>query len=288
MPLLEELLPTLPTLWRHHAPSGPVHALLRRVARGEVEARFGRQDAAPHPFGPYGMLSFPYFQMGAVDSLDLFGLDELIIFSFYWANRNRYRRVVDFGANIGLHSIVMARCGWDVRSFEPDPEHFSRLVKNLERNGVDRVELHNTAVSVRDGEHEFVRVLGNTTGSHLAGEKSPYGELERFDVRLEHFGAHLAWADLAKIDIEGHEREILVSSEPEVWKTTDAIVEVGNPENAAAIFDRFRSTGVNLFAQKDGWLRVEDLSGMPVSHRDGSLFVSRKSAMPWTELEDED
>jgi len=32
-------------------------------------------------YGPFGVISLPYFKMGAIDSLDLFGLDEMIIFS---------------------------------------------------------------------------------------------------------------------------------------------------------------------------------------------------------------
>ena len=58
--------------------------------------------------------------MGAIDSLDLFGLDEMIIFSYYYNNRNRYNKVVDVGANIGLYSIYAAKTkNCNVFSFEP-------------------------------------------------------------------------------------------------------------------------------------------------------------------------
>ena len=59
-------------------------------------------------FGPFGEISFPYLKMGAIDSLDLFGLDEVIIFSYYYNNRHRYKKVSDIGANIGLHSLLMS------------------------------------------------------------------------------------------------------------------------------------------------------------------------------------
>src|SRR5947207_6307227 len=131
-------------------------------------------DPAPTaiPFGRFGALTLPYRRMGAIDSIDLFGLDELIIFAFYWANRARYRRSVDIGANIGLHSIVMARCGFAVRAFEPDPVHIEMLRANLALNGVSGVEVVEAAVSDRNGTTEFVRVKGNTTGSHLSGAKA--------------------------------------------------------------------------------------------------------------------
>jgi hypothetical protein len=125
-------------------------------------------------------------------------------------------------------------------------------------------------------------VLGNTTGSHLAGSKrDPYGELERFEVRVESAAPHLAWADLAKIDIEGHEKDLFLETEKSVWRTTDAMAEVGSEENAGAIWDAFRDTDVHLFAQKTSWQRVTRFADMPTSHRDGSLFVSAKPAVPW-------
>lgn len=106
--------------------------------------------------------------MGAIDSLDLFGIDKLVIFAFYWSNSGRYKRTLDMGANIGLHSIMMSRCGFQVTCFEPDPHHFSLLTRNLSDNNINSVTAVNAAVSVKEGTMEFVRVLGNTTGSHLA------------------------------------------------------------------------------------------------------------------------
>jgi FkbM family methyltransferase len=218
--------------------------------------------------------------MGAIDSVDLFGLDELIIFAFYRANRARYRRVLDIGANLGLHSIVMARCGYQVKAFEPDPWHFDLLKKNLEANGAS-VEPIQAAVSTTDGEAQFVRVLGNTTGSHLAGSKDSYGEKETFTVLTRAIGPLFEWADLAKIDAEGHEKDLLLSTSAAALQKLDIMVEIGNPSNARAVFDHMRALGVGMFAQKIGWGRVEDLNDVPTSHREGSLFISAKAAMPW-------
>jgi FkbM family methyltransferase len=220
--------------------------------------------------------------MGAISSLDLFGLDELILFSFYWTNRSRYRRVLDLGANIGLHAVVLARCGMEVRSYEPDPLHFELLKRNLKINQCGSVQPMNAAVSTAAGEMEFVRVLGNTTGSHLAGSKSTvYGDIDRFPVRVEAFSAVLGWADLVKLDVEGHERAILVETTRPQWERVDAVVEIGSAQNADAVFHHFRQIGVNLFAQKIDWARVERREHMPESYRDGTLFISCKAAMPW-------
>ncbi|HWB11905.1 MAG TPA: FkbM family methyltransferase [Pirellulales bacterium] len=282
-PTLDSLLAALPTIPLQHPPGSPLYDLLKQLARREVETLFRSDDGKPQ-FGPFGPLAFPYESMGAVDSLNLFDLDELILFSFYWRNRQRYRRVADIGANIGLHSIVMARCGFEVRSYEPDPRHFRLLKRNLAANACAAVTPVNAAVSRESGRMEFVRVLGNTTGSHLAGAKpAPYGDLERFPVDVAAFAPVLQWADLVKLDVEGHEAEIILGTTREHWLATDAVLEIGSEANARAVFDHLWPLGVGMFSQKQGWASVDDRSMMPTSYRDGSLFVTCRTEMPWNE-----
>lgn len=265
-----------------HRRDRPSWRLLDRLARIEVQKMLSADDAViKGDLGPLGAIDFPYIEMGNINSLDLFGLDELIIFAFYLNNRDTYRRVADFGANLGLHSLVLGRCGFEVRSFEPDPRHFQILKDSLSRNGVTS-DLQQKAVSTEDGVHEFVRVLGNTTGSHLSGaKKDPYGELERFEVQIVDATSTIKWADLVKIDIEGHEADLLTNLPIDLWSETDAIMEVGTTRNAEQIFERFNGTPVNLFAQKIEWERVTSVSDIPTSHREGSLFLSTKLEMPW-------
>lgn len=280
--LLRDLFEAVAVNPAGHAPGGPDAGRWAKQARDAVAVLFSDETPADRAFGPFGPLSFPFVRMGAITSLDLFGLDELILFAFYHANRGRYRRAVDFGANIGLHSTIMARCGFEVRSFEPDPHHLSLFARNAALNGVTP-ELHAAAISIEAGEMDFVRVLGNTTGSHLAGAKAaPYGELERFTVKVEAALPHLARADLAKIDIEGHEAVLISALDPAVWLTTDAVIEVGTPDNAAAIWRHLAGSKVKMFAQKIGWGRVSRLEDMPTGYREGSLFLTGKDAMPWS------
>ena len=280
--ILSQLIGALPALKDFHAPTCEPYKLLRMVAINEVKATFSSEKAQPHPITPFGDLIFPYTKMGAIDSLDLFGIDELIIFAFYWTNAGYYKKVLDMGANIGLHSIMMSRCGFQVTCFEPDPHHFSLLTRNLNENRVTNVSPVNAAVSVEDGTMEFVRVLGNTTGSHLAGSKSNlYGEIERFPVKVLPFGELIKDVDLVKLDVEGHEKVILTSTTAEQWRTLDMIAEIGSEDNAQAIFHHFTDIGVNMFAQKNRWKLVSRLEEMPTSYHDGSLFISSKAEMPW-------
>lgn len=280
--LLETLIEKLPVLKDSHAPTCEAYALLRDIAKREVARLFSEKDLKPKLFGPFGNLVFPYIKMGAVDSLDLFGLDELIIFSFYWLNRNRYKKALDIGGNIGLHSLVLSKSGYDVKVYEPDPTHFKLLTENLNYNHVKSVKAVNAAVSTKSGTAEFVRVLGNTTSSHIAGSKNPYGELETFTVKVDDIKGLLKDAQLVKMDVEGHEKELILATEAKDWKELDMILEVGSRENAAAIYEHLKKIGVNCFAQKRGWKQVASVDDVPIKHYEGSLFISMKSEMPWS------
>ena len=281
--ILESLLLALPSLSNQHAPGSEVYCLLKQVVRKEVENLFLGHDTQSREFKPFGNLVFPYHKMGAIDSLNLFDLDELIIFSFYWINRKKYRRVLDLGANIGLHSIILSKCGFEVRAYEPDPQHFEILQRNLALNNCSNVEPFNAAVSSKAGVMEFVRMLGNTTASHLAGSKpNPYGDLERFPVKVEAIEPLITWADLIKLDVEGHEKEVLLATNRDHWLDTDALVEVENEGNAASIYRHFTGLGVQLFSQKTNWQLVRDVDDMPTTYREGTIFLTCKSEMPWS------
>jgi FkbM family methyltransferase len=280
---LGELIETLPELAPQHARHTETYQALDPVAAALASASgFADASHAPVPLGVFGPVAFPFTRMGAVSTLDLFGLDELIIFSFYWANRHRYRRAADIGANLGLHSIIMSKCGWQVDAYEPDPWHAGLLRRHLQLNASTSVNLVEAAVSDRPGTLEFVRVLGNTTSSHLAGAKSnAYGQLERFPVRVESIAAIMPAVDFVKMDAEGQERTIILGTTPEHWHATDMMVEVGSPENARSIYDHLRAIGVRAYAQKLGWGEVTTAAEMPSSYKEGSLFISRRDAMPW-------
>lgn len=233
--------------------------------------------------GPLGFVSFTYVEMGAISSIDLFGLDELILFSFYWVNRERYRHVVDMGANVGLHSVLLGRMGLHVTSYEPDPNHVELLKRNIAENRIqEMVTVQQAAVAREQGSLDFIRVLGNTTGSHVAGAKrDPYGDLEVFEVQAVSVMDAIAGVDLVKMDVEGLEADLLTSLDASHFSSLDIVCEVGSPENAGAIWSHFNGTGVNLFSQKSGWGRVTDGGDLPQSYKDGSLFLTALEEMPW-------
>ena len=232
-------------------------------------------------FGPFGEISLPYFKMGAIDSLDLFGLDEMIIFSYYYNNKNKYKKVSDLGANIGLHSILMSKAGYQVEAYEPDPTHIAMIEKNFKLNNIDLVNLNQVAVSDIDHTTKFVRVLGNTTSSHIAGAKdNAYGDLETYDVDVVRAKEIFKNSDFIKMDVEGGEAKIILSTTKEDWEKVDMIMEVSE-KNRVAIYDHLNSIGVNMFSQKKAWKKAEAVDDVPANYKEGSLFVSLDNKMQW-------
>jgi len=260
------------------------HDLAAQLENEVVLGRSQDPDRVLLNFGLLGNVSTPYYSFGhgSVDTFNLIGIDELIIFAFYIRNQTRYRAVADIGANVGLHTVVMSRCGWEVTSFEPDPLHLQLMSVHLADNSVNQDRVVASAVSATTGVREFVRVLGNTTGSHLKGAKdSAYGLLEEIAVNVIPIGEVMKTADLIKMDVEGEEANIIVATGVGDWQDTDMILEVGSDRNALLIFEHLSSIGVNSFAQKTGWNRVSNVSDVPVTYREGSLFISLRETMPW-------
>lgn len=217
-------------------------------------------------------VDIPYCSFGKIDSLDLWGFPELMILQLYKENKDRWKNVLDIGANIGLHSIVMSKLGWNVRAFEPQPDIYDILMRNRLLNNCDFLG-YRKAVHISTGTVNFTRVLNNLTGSHIDGFKNSYGPRETIQVQTVDCRSLWPTTDFAKIDCEGNEAELCLTMTQEDMSRMDCILEVRNTENAARICSHFMNLDVAMWSQKINWKRVTTFSDMPMSNRDGSLFV---------------
>lgn len=234
--------------------------------------------------GEIGTLKFPYFSMGNIDSAKLFGLDEIILFSFYNANRNRYKKTLDLGANIGLHTLIMKKLGFEVVSYEPDTIHLSQIDKVLKLNGFHSDGVRPKAISDKSGTVDYIRILGNTTGSHLLGSKDEvYGATEIISVEVDDILEVLNQGnfDFVKMDVEGHEAVLLNRIDAQSIATTDIMLEIGSEKNAREIFTILINKKIPAYAQKINWGMVEKLEDLPNHHTHGSLFLSMQGPPNW-------
>lgn len=230
---------------------------------------------------PIGKIKFPYYELGSVKSTDLINLYEMIMFSFYWNMRLKYKRVADVGSNIGLHSIILKKCGYDVEAFEPD-ENTSKILKsNLDKNGIIDVKINNKAISGYDGKAEFIRINNNITGNHISGSKSNvYGDIDKYKVEVVSLAKLCSNFDLIKLDIEGAEDDAITSLKKDDLNNTDIIVEIHDFKKSQKIFEHLKNQKIKCFAQKNNWLEVSTLEQMPKDYTEGALFISLNQ-MTW-------
>ena len=96
---------------------------------------------------------------------------------------------IDVGANVGLTLIPMgmAYSELELIGIEADEENFGYLRRNVDRNGLTGVTLHNRAVYSSDGELEFERSDKNAGDHRVRGEgpSDLYGESGRQVVRVK-------------------------------------------------------------------------------------------------------
>ena len=188
------------------------------------------------------------------------------MFGFYERNKERYRKVADIGANVGVHTLKMREQGWAVKAYEPDPIHFISLVGNTKGCGVDLIQ---AAVSDHSGRDGFVRVERNTTENHLARD----GETPTCSVAVLDCRPIFEWADLVKMDCEGAEADIICATNRETWDTTEAAVEIGGYENARRIFYHLQGLGVPVRSEKTGWEPATTVESLPMCCQDGMAFI---------------
>lgn len=117
--------------------------------------------------------------------------------------------VADVGASIGLYTLALARRvgpTGQVHAFEPDPESFGWLSRNVDLNGVGEwVHLYCCAVGDQDGTVAFAG--GRGTESTIVEAPSP-GSGRVQSTRLDGVLVDRK-LDLLKIDVEGFEEKVL-------------------------------------------------------------------------------
>ena len=277
---IESIFRLIPDIVPYHDRDNDLYRRFSEI----VEPYFANYESDVINVAPIDGLIWPHTSLGHLTSYNFFcSFDEWLLYSFYWINRDRYRTAMDIGANIGIDSIILSRFGYEVYSFEPDPQLYQVFINNLALNQCKGIHPCQKAVSDRAGEVDFVRVNGNTTANHIRGVRDFYGEAEFLKVETTTFQDIDVRPDLMKINVEGHEGTIVASIGLEDWREIDAFVEVHNQANGESIYRYFQGSGINIFAQHLGWQKVVRLEDMPITNKVGYIFVSAKREMPWAE-----
>lgn len=172
-----------------------------------------------------------------------------------WVKVQGDAHFIDVGANIGVYSLFFAAHSAikSVNAFEPDPRNCAQLQANLLLNGqIEHVKTHALALSSEEGHADFYCTTrqesgrnGNKTNTgtssllfrparHDAGATIPIATRRADNV----FG----WSGenvLIKIDVEGHECDVLLGMEQlltrnnclvqvEIWREARGVQEQVN------------------------------------------------------------
>ena len=124
---------------------------------------------------------------------------------------------LDVGANVGAHTLVMARAAGPkgrVVAVEPHPRIGERLLQNLALNHLDNVTVVRAAISDKDGtadffgfgEDAFEQGISSFLPDREATEKMTVRTISGSTLQKE---AQLSRCDFLKIDVEGFERVVL-------------------------------------------------------------------------------
>ena len=133
---------------------------------------------------------------------------------------------LDIGAHIGYYSVICAAINKsvEIHSFEPHPESFKVLERNLGDN--KQCHLHNIAIFDQNEQYELSKIFDPACSSlgNPASDSPDISAGLAFSVEaktLNDCGLDLSRVKLIKIDIEGHEERALY---PVIDKLTSGTV----------------------------------------------------------------
>ena len=123
---------------------------------------------------------------------------------------------LDVGANIGYFATLMARLGALVRAYEPEPDNFHILLKNIELNEVQgNVIPYFGAVSNHSGEGNL-SINKDYFGTHHLSNSGLKVLVTTLDNSLV-----MKKADFVKVDVQGAEVQVLEGMEEIIEKNKD-------------------------------------------------------------------
>lgn len=186
---------------------------------------------------------------------------EIFILEIYAFDcENTKPKIIDAGANIGL-SIAYFKMHYpfaEITAFEPSPQAFFYLEKNISQNGFDQVRLIQAALSDQRG----TATLGADPNAPLynASLYCVSNAKYKHEVSTQVLSAYLSKStfDLIKLDIEGAERLVIqdLSRNDLLHKSKNYIIEYHPkyhlPEDYTELIEAFKNSNFNFFKKLSG------------------------------------
>ena len=133
---------------------------------------------------------------------------------------------IDIGGFIGTHTYTLSDAvkNGKVYTFEPQPWAYGCIKKTLEKNKIKNVKVFNNGVSDKKGTIEFCSDF--TGGSSMCKErKKNFDWKERYNIKIINLDSlNLKNISIMKIDVEGHETEVLRGAKKTILKNRPVII----------------------------------------------------------------
>ena len=139
--------------------------------------------------------------------------------------------VIECGCHIGVHTVKMASLCKTIYGFEPMPDTYHVLAKNIRLNGIQNAVLYKKGVADKSGMTKYAwSIAGNPGGSGLAnnpmGVPSWCPPMDKtIDVELMTIDSmNLDRLDFMKLDVEGYEPLVIKGAINTITKYKPVIV----------------------------------------------------------------
>ena len=174
----------------------------------------------------YRSVDFDDLNMMCRENLKFWESKSREIFSILSLSSNT---VFDIGSYTGVYALVAAKSNrkLEVNAFEPNPDLFSALEKNLKLNRIRNVKSEQMALDDQPGEaylylnHDIHTSIGSLIQSSTAGKKVLVRKTT-LDIYCENYS--ISSVDLIKIDVEGYETNVLQGGSSIIKKSSPIIL----------------------------------------------------------------
>ena len=161
--------------------------------------------------------------------------------------------VIDAGANIGNHSIFFSKYFRKVYSFEPNPTTYKLLKINSKIN--NNISVKKKGLSNREAVSYLLENKSNLGGSRLINKRSK----NTIDIHLGTLDHETNFIkeriQLIKIDVEGHEFEVIQGSKNTILKNKPIIIFEQQLDDFPQNFEKIRKFLLDLNYSKFGIIK---------------------------------
>lgn len=178
---------------------------------------------------------------------------------------------IDVGANIGNHTLYFSRFFKKVLSFEANKDIFQVL--NLNTRLKKNIEIYNYAASDQN-KKSFLNVnVSNISGSGLSNNLIN-SKNNTTSIKLDSLFKNTKNIKLIKIDVEGHELQVLLGAKNILLSNKPIVLFEQHPQD----FDEYGNSKCITFLSSKGYTAYATISSIPsISTKDSFIIKLLKN-----------